>query len=134
MNNSAKIDQTTSKIDAMHDKLDRLAANVTQIQRSVFSARSVAKRVFESLVSFSWEAQETMRAIIQSNWQMYRVLLEVQDKVAQPPTSRIDSNIKFENALGEYCEFPYDVFRHWEVSKGLPFSVAFVTKASAAAF
>ncbi|KAL8639087.1 MAG: hypothetical protein Q9226_008918, partial [Calogaya cf. arnoldii] len=125
MNYGAKIDRTASKIDAMnvkieetndatHDKIDRLSTKVEHVQTSVSSARSVAKQVFDFLISFSREAQETMRAIIQSNWQIYRVLLEVQDKVAQAPTGLLNSNIKFENALGEYWEFPYEVFRHWE--------------------
>lgn len=128
MNYGAKIDRTASKIDAMnvkieetndttHNKIDRLSTKVEQVQTSVSSARSVAKQVFDFLVSFSREAQEIMRAIIQSNWQIYRVLLEVQDRVAQTPTGLLNSNIKFENALGEYWEFPYEVFRHWEVTR-----------------
>ncbi|KAI4239517.1 MAG: hypothetical protein LQ349_000277 [Xanthoria aureola] len=123
--NSAKIDQTTSKINAVHvdterasvvahQKLDGLSAKVDQVQTSASSASSVAKQVFDFLVSFSREAQETMRAIVQSNWQIYHALLEVQDRVPQTPTGLLDSNIKFENALGEYWEFPYEVFRHWE--------------------
>ncbi|KAL8851133.1 MAG: hypothetical protein Q9221_003936 [Calogaya cf. arnoldii] len=125
MNYGAKIDRTASKIDAMnvkieettdttHDKIDRLSTKVEHVQTSVSSTRSVAKQVFDFLISFSREAQETMRAIIQSNWQIYRILLEVQDRVAQTPTGLLNSNIKFENALGEYWEFPYEVFRHWE--------------------
>lgn len=124
----AKIDQTASKIDAMnarieetndttHDKIDRLSTKVEQVQTSVSSVRSVAKQAFDFLVSFSREAQETMRATIQSDWQIHRVLLDVQDRIAQTPTGLLNSNIKFENALGEYWEFPYEVFRHWEVSR-----------------
>ncbi|KAL8784372.1 MAG: hypothetical protein Q9213_004024 [Squamulea squamosa] len=127
MTNSAKIDQTTSMINAVHvdtekakvaihEKIDRLSSTLDQVQTSVSSARSLAQQLFDFFISFSWEPQKTMRAIVRSNWQMYRVLLEVQNSVSKTPTGRLDSNIKFENALGEYWEFPYEIFRHWEVA------------------
>lgn len=97
------------------EKLDALSAKADTTQASIMSLRSLGEQVMDYIGQFPKEIRDFLRTILQSNWQIYRVLLQVQQHISQNPTGLLDSNIKFEDALGEYKELPYEYFRHWEV-------------------
>jgi len=42
-------------------------------------------------------------------------MLQMQQNISPRPTNLLESNIRFEDALGEIKELPYEYFRHWEV-------------------
>ena len=96
-------------------KLDALSANFDTTQVSIMSLRSLGEQMMEYIGHFPREVRDLLRAILQSNWQIYRVLLQTQQSTSPSPTGLLESNIKFEDALGEYRELPYEYFRHWEV-------------------
>lgn len=100
---------------AGREKLDALSAKADTTQASITSLRSLGEQVVGYIGQFPRDIRQTLRAILQSNWQIYRVLLQVQQHISHSPTGLLDSNIKFEDALGEYKELPYEYFRHWEV-------------------
>ena len=95
---------------ASHKKLDALSTKTDATQSSILSLRSLAEQVASHIAHFPRELRDLLRAILRSNWQMYQVLLQVQRCTSHNPTGLLDSNIKFEDALGEYRELPYEYF------------------------
>ena len=100
---------------ASHEKLDALSTKAGATQASIMSLRSLGEHLMENIRQFPKEIRDLLRSILRSNWQMYQVLLQIQQRTSNSPTGLLDSNIKFEDALGEYRELPYEYFRHWEV-------------------
>ena len=100
---------------AGREKFEAVFAKADATQASITRLRSLGEQVMGYVGQFPKEIREFLRTILQSNWQIYRVLLQVQQNISHSPTGLLDSNIKFEDALGEYKELPYEYFRHWEV-------------------
>lgn len=98
---SRRLESVSTKLDNAHD--------------SVMSLRSTGERILSCLASFPREFRDLLQQILQRKWQMYQILLSIQRSMARSPTGLLGSNIKFEDALGEYTELPYELFRHWEV-------------------
>lgn len=92
-----------------------ITSRIDSLQMSVMNLRTLGYQMLNHLCTFPQSLQTQLRAILYSNWQMYQVLLRLQQQVAQNPTNLIESNIKFEDALGDFKELPYEYFRHWEV-------------------
>ncbi|ERF68437.1 hypothetical protein EPUS_03755 [Endocarpon pusillum Z07020] len=103
---------------AGREKLEAVFAKADATQASIARLRSLGEQVMGYVGQFPKEIREFLRTILQSNWQIYRVLLQVQQNISHSPTGLLDSNIKFEDALGEYKELPYEYFRHWEPFEG----------------
>lgn len=100
---------------AGREKLEAVFAKTDATQASITRLRSLGEQVMGCVGQFPKEIRDFLRSILQSNWQIYRLLLQVQKNISHSPTGLLDSNIKFEDALGEYKELPYEYFRHWEV-------------------
>ena len=98
-----------------HEKLDALSTKADAIQTSIVSLRGLGEQIMNYIGHFPEDIRDLLRSILQSNWQLYQVLLQIQQSTPHSPTGLLDSNIKFEDALGEYSELPYEYFRHWEV-------------------
>ena len=117
-----KIEEKMTDTDkALNRKLDLIAYQVDESQQSLLSLRAIGVQIFELLRTFPLELRESLRSILQSNWHMYRILLQIQSNLFRAPTGILDSNIKFEDGLGDRRELPYDIFRHWEVRALIPF-------------
>ena len=122
------VGRTHSKLDTIHhdtgrdqvqtqSKSDALAFRVEDVRVSISGFIDLAEQVINYVQSFSNGIQESLRFMMQSNWQIFQMLLKVQQSITQHPTALLQSNIKFEDVLGEYRELPYEYFRHWEVFK-----------------
>lgn len=109
-------DIARSREDLSH-KLDGLSLRTDDTQSSIMSFRRTGDQILEFFRSFPQGLRELLNKILQSNWQMYQILLQVQQNFARSLTGMLDSNIKFEDALGDHRELPYEIFRHWEVLK-----------------
>ena len=96
--------------------LDEISAKVGDTRTSVMSLRSTGEQILKFLRTFPGEMRELLENILRANWQTYQVLLRIQQSTTRSPTGLLESNIRFEDALGEYRELPYEFFRHWEVS------------------
>ena len=92
-----------------------ITSRIDTLQDSVLNLRTFGSQVLKHMCTFPQSLQSQLRAILYSNWQMYQVLLRLQQQVPQNPTSLMESNIRFEDALGDFKELPYEYFRHWEV-------------------
>lgn len=101
--------------EASSRRFDEIGARVKDTQTSVMSLRSIGEQVLRCLGTFPKEMRELLQNIMCANWQMYQVLLKIQHNTARSPTGLLESNIRFEDALGDYRELPYEFFRHWEV-------------------
>ena len=86
------------------------------IDYSLVRIRNLGDQVMSYLNAFPRRIQGLLCAILQSNLQSYRLLLQMQKDIAKRPTNLLESNIRFEDALGEIRYLPYEYFRHWEVS------------------
>ena len=92
-----------------------ITSRIDTLQVSVLNLRTLGSQMLKHVCTFPQSLQTQLRAILYSNWQMYQVLLRLQQQVPQNPTNLMESNIKFEDALGDFKELPYEYFRHWEV-------------------
>ena len=100
---------------ASDDGIAALSSEIAVTKASVMSMKGIGYQIISFLSSFPLEMRDFLQKILQSNWQMYQMLLDMQQRPAQSPTGLLESNIKFEDAMGELKELPYEYFRHWEV-------------------
>ena len=91
--------------------LESVCAGVDRMDHSAVEARHSGKQIMDYLNAFSGKIQ----GHLQSNLQTYQLMLQTQQNIAPRPTNLLKSNIRFEDALGEIKELPYEYFRHWEV-------------------
>lgn len=96
-------------------RLDAVSQQVAATHFSIRSFRRLAEQTAGFINTFPLEICDLLRRIMQNNWQMYQVILNVERSISRAPTSLHTSNIQFTNALGEYRELPYEYFCHWEV-------------------
>lgn len=97
------------------DRLDALSSNVDATKAAVLSLRGMGQNIMSFISTFPIEMRDLLQKILLSNWQVYHMLLTIQQSPAPSPTGILESNIKFEDAMGELKELPYEFFRHWEV-------------------
>lgn len=117
-------DQVSQGQSALENRLDAVSATTSNLQTSVMRVRSIGSQLLAFIGTFSAEIRELLQRVIQNDQQMYNLLLQVQRCISTSPTSLLQSNIKFEDALGRARELLYDYFRCWEVSLS---KVSFVT-------
>lgn len=100
---------------ASKDGIDSLSSDVHATRAAVMSLRDIGQQAVSFVSTFPSEMRGLLHKILQSNWQIYQMLLTIQKSPGQAPTGLLDSNIKFEDAMGELNELPYEYFRYWEV-------------------
>lgn len=83
--------------------------------RSLISIRRLGDQIVSHLNAFPGKIQGLLQAILQSNIKSYQMLLKLQKDIPPRPTNILESNIRFEDALGEVRYLPYEYFQHWEV-------------------
>lgn len=111
-------DRTKLAQAADHEILESIYAGVDRMEHmdhSVVQARHFGQHVMDHLNAFSGKIQGLLQAVLQSNLQTYQLMLQMQQNIPPRPTNLLESNIRFEDALGEIKELPYEYFRHWEV-------------------
>lgn len=92
-----------------------LNIGVTPISASLTRLGDLGIQALTIMRTLPSELRTILRTVLQTNMQMYTVLLEVHRKIAAPPTLALESNIRVEDALGEIRSLPFEWFRHWEV-------------------
>ena len=108
-------DNMTEEGMATRARLDAISSDINATQASVTSLRTLAEQITGYIRTFPQSVRDSLQAPMQSNWQIYQVLLQIQQAISRAPTSSHASSIRFTNALGEYRELPYEYFCHWEV-------------------
>ena len=109
-------DQVSQGQGALENRLDKISNTTTNLHTSVKSLQSLGSQILAFIGTFSAEIQILLQRIIHTDQQMFSLLLQVQHRISASPTTMLQSNIKFEDALGRACELPYEYFQHWEVS------------------
>ena len=104
----------------LSQKLETVVNTTDSIQSRVHSCQSVGQQILAFVASFPSEIRESLRKISQTDIQIYDTLLQVQQDIAAAPTNVLQSNIRFEDALGRGRDLPYEYFRHWEVNTVIP--------------
>lgn len=107
-----RVQQATQTSD---EKLEALSSNVEATKAAVMSFRGVGQQIMSFFSAFPLEMRDLLQKILQSNWQIYHILLSIQQSPTRSPTQSLDSNIQLEDAMGELIPLPYVYFRHWEV-------------------
>ena len=108
-------DNMTEEGTATRARLDAISSDTNATQASVTNLRTLAEQITGFIRTFPQNVRDALQGPMQSNWQMYQILLQIQRATSRAPTSLHASNIRFTNALGEYRELPYEYFCHWEV-------------------
>lgn len=99
-------------------KFDVMSNKVGETQQSILSLRGIGEQISALLQSFPLEMRDLLRGILRSSWNIYQILLQIQQDTPTSPTGLLESNIKFEDAMGDRRELPYDIFRHWPPFEG----------------
>ena len=111
------VDQRIVEADAAsQSKLGDISSKINTTYNSIVSLRGLCEQIRDYFGKFPQEIQGHLQRIMNSNWQIYQILLQIQQSLMRGPTSLLETNIRFEDALGEYRELPYEYFRHWEAS------------------
>lgn len=92
--------------EASKRRFDEIDTKVEHTQISVMSLRSTGEFCLRRLGTFPREMRELLENILRANWQMYQILLKIQQSTVRPPTGLLESNVRFEDALGGYRELP----------------------------
>ncbi|EXJ76644.1 uncharacterized protein A1O5_01152 [Cladophialophora psammophila CBS 110553] len=110
------------KIEHMGDRLESNLAPVSNalssVARAVFTFNDVLGQIINFLGSFQRDTTAALQRVIQTNMQIYALLLATQNSPGMTPPMPSDS-ILFEDALGRAITLPYQWFRHWEAFEGL---------------
>lgn len=95
--------------------LNAISSQSNATHASIMSLRGLGEQIMGFISSFPKEIRDLLQGIMKSDWRTYQAILQIQQRLAQSPTSLHDSDIRFTNALGEYRELPYEYFCQWEV-------------------
>ena len=101
--------------EANQNMLESIDARVEGIDESLIRTGQLGQHIMDYLNTFSAGIQVLLRSILQSNLQIYQLVLQIQQNIPSRPTNLLESNIRFEDALGEIKELPFEYFRYWEV-------------------
>ena len=83
-------------------KLDAISSKSDATQLSITSLRSLGEQIMAYVRTFPDDIRDLLQKIVLADWRTYQAVLQIQNRLAQSPTSSHDSNIQFTNALGEY--------------------------------
>jgi hypothetical protein len=108
-------DQVADFQQATRPQLEVISKSTAAVENSLVSIRSIGSQILSFISTFPVEVRDLFRGIMQENHQLYTLLLQIQQTMSVSPTSKLDSNIKFEDVLGRSCELPFEYFRYWEV-------------------
>ncbi|EXJ84194.1 hypothetical protein A1O3_04861 [Capronia epimyces CBS 606.96] len=108
----------TSMSDILTTLTD-VSANMALTRKGVSSLQEIGSQIKTLLPTFPRELRGYLRTVLRYNMHMYFTLLDIQKNIATAPTQQLQSNFKFEDALGVTRELPYEWFRHWEPFEGL---------------
>ena len=108
-----------ASVQTSNQTLRAISSDVQATKAEIMNFRSVKQRIMGFVNAFPLEIRDLLQKILQSDWQVYQLLLSIQRSLAQAPTQILDSNIQFEDPMGDLISLPYVYFRHWEVGKCL---------------
>ena len=100
---------------ATRAEFNNISVQIQENQTALVNIRSIGQQMMDLVRKFPLEMRDLLQRILQSNWQIYRLLLTLQQTPGPSPTGRLSSDIIFEDALGQVQELPYQYFRNWEV-------------------
>ena len=107
-----KVDDIASGLDG---RFAPVSATLSTIATAVVTFKDVLGQILHFLGSFHTETRMAFQRVIQTNMQIYALLLHAQNNLHTSP-SMLTESILFEDALGRTSALPYQWFRHWEVS------------------
>lgn len=108
-------DQLNIVAEGSKRKLDSISTDIISVATSVSHFGSILNYIVHFLRSIRSEARATLQQILQTNMQIYAMLLASQNNIGTAPSLILDCNLQFEDALGRKSSLPYQWFRHWEV-------------------
>lgn len=108
-------DQLNVVAVASERKLDSISMDVMSIATSVSHFGGILSNIVRFLRAIRSETRAALQQILQTNMQIYAMLVASQNNINATPSLLLESNIQFEDALGRKSSLPYQWFRHWEV-------------------
>ena len=87
-------------------------SDTASVRSSVVHMSNIGQQLLSFLGSFQSEMRQKIGRLLSLNWLMYQMLLVMQQNISRSPTGLLQSNIRFEDAMGEPKELPYEYFRH----------------------
>lgn len=120
----SSVERIENRMEGMESSSRAICSKIDETHLSVTSLRSLGEQVVAFIRSFPHEIRDLLQVITQADWRTYQAVMQIQERLAQSPTSVHDSNIQFTNVLGEYRELPYEYFCQWEVRVHNPYAIS----------
>jgi len=114
------LDNVNVGMENMTQRLSGLSIGFASAHTSLVTLRILNSQIVGFLRSFPTELRTLLDTVIRTNMRMYVMLLSIHERISTSPTLLLQSNIRFENALGVTQELPYEWFRSWEVKSTSP--------------
>lgn len=121
-------------LDSQHTRIDQRFRRLEGLQRQCLAvipttARGItdyvdrviatARPLFQAFGEFSIDALNMLRRILQTNLEIYALLLRIQAQISRALSPSTEDCIHFQDALGRVQELPYNWFRHWEIFESM---------------
>ena len=110
-------DKVENIANSLENKLAPVSTAVSTVATAVFGFKDILRQIIQFLGSFQRETKVAFQSVIQTNMQIYALLLNSQNNLNPAPSMSSDS-ITFEDALGRTISLPHQWFHHWEVGFG----------------
>ncbi len=102
--------------DTTINELAAIRSNTDSTQAGLMSLRGYGEQVRQFIGTFPGEVRTLLGRIIRSNFDIYNVLLALQQHIAATPSTMLESNITMSDALNRVHQLQYKPFCDWEVS------------------
>ena len=114
------LDNVNVGMENMTQCLSGLSIGFASAHTSLVTLQTLSSQIVGFLRSFPMELRTLLDTVIRTNMRMYVMLLSIHERISASPTLLLQSNIRFEDALGVTQELPYEWFRSWEVRSMSP--------------
>ncbi|KAF2262433.1 ankyrin [Lojkania enalia] len=118
---AARNNHRYQKITARRDHALIIAVNSTAatLQDHASQTITLVESLLRCFTTFSKDVLERLKQLHLSNIEIYALLCHMQERLPRAPTSFVDDNIIFIDALNRKQSLPYSVFQHWEVFEAM---------------
>ncbi len=107
---------------ATQTSMNRVLKSLQCVQLSSSAILDLSKSQLQSFRSFAAAVLEYLRKIVNSNLEIYELVLKIQASIAvvsRSITGSLGDSFRFEDVLGRRMTLPYEYFGHWDVFQSM---------------
>lgn len=121
MYNTHRLTQLATARQSMNSRsvCASLASSSANFRQWARASSAVVHNILSTIRDLSRDIRELFEKLHRSNTAMYDLLLQIYSRLPQQPTTQLEDNITFTDALNRRSHLPYAYFQHWEVFKAM---------------